>query len=204
MKKNIFYHLPSLNDYKARFCSTYEKAMNCGLLDKIDNFFVITDSDSTQFLNMLNVNVVKISGMPISERPTLMYLKKFACKNDGYSLYLHCKGSSRQCDQRIQDWVDMLEYFCIKQFKQCINELENGYNVVGCNFKKDADEPHFSGNFWWANNNYLATLPELNSDDRIRCEMWIGKGVNFRAKSLHNTTINHYNETYPASNYTTN
>jgi hypothetical protein len=98
----------------------------------------------------------------------------------------------------------MLEYFCIDQFKQCIEELKNNYNVVGCNFIKDADEPHFSGNFWWADNSYIATLPELNSDDRIRCEMWIGKGVNLRAKTLHNSTVNHYVERYPTSKYIIN
>jgi hypothetical protein len=204
MTTNVFYHLSSLNDYKARFCSTYEKIMKSGLLDKINNFFVITDSTSAHFLNMLNVNVIKVDSLMASERPTLMFLKNFALENEGYSLYLHCKGSSRPYDQRIQDWINMLEYFCIEQFERCIEELKNNYNVVGCNFKKDADEPHFSGNFWWANNNYLATLPELNSDDRIRCEMWIGKGVNLKAKTLHDSPINHYNKTYPASKYTTN
>ena len=133
-----------------------------------------------------------------------MYLKNFASQNQGYSLYLHCKGSSRPFRQSIQDWIDMLEYFCITRFEQCIDELLNGYDAVGCNFKKDADEPHFCGNFWWANNKYLATLPDIDSDDRIRCEMWIGKGADLKAKTFHNSPVDHYHSIYPANNYKIN
>jgi hypothetical protein len=204
MTTNIFYHLPSLGDYKARFSRTYEKILISGLMDKIDNFFILTNSDSISFLDNLNVTVIKVDELPKSERPTLMYLKNFAIQNDGYSLYLHCKGSSRPFTQSIQDWIDMLDYFCIEQFEQCLVELDNGYNIVGCNFKKDAEEPHFCGNFWWANNEYIATLPDINSDDRVRCEMWVGKGANLKVKTFHDSPVNHYHSLYPPSNYRTN
>ena len=196
--------MPSIGDYQTRFCRTYEKIVTSGLINNINKFFVLTNSDPIAFLNNLNITLIKIDELPKSERPTLMYLKKFAIQNEGYSLYLHCKGSSRPFCQSIQDWIDMLEYFCITRFEQCIAELNNGHDVVGCNFKYDADEPHFCGNFWWANNKYLATLPDIDSDDRIRCEMWIGKGSNLKAKSFHDCSINHYHSIYPANNYKIN
>jgi hypothetical protein len=34
----------------------------------------------------------------------------------------------------------------------------------------------FGGNFWWANANYLRTLPPLRYKDRFDAETWIGLG----------------------------
>ena len=201
---NIFYHLPSINDYKNRFIQTYNKIVNSKLIQEIQNMYVITDGKDNKFLQQDKINIVSFNTPFVSEYQTLSYLKQFASAHSGYSLYLHCKGVSRSNDPCIQDWVNLLEYFCIEQYEQCIAELNDGHNVVGSNFLNGSivDEPHFSGNFWWAKNSYINTLPELDPFDRIRCEMWIGKGTNFKPKSLHNSNTNHYFLPYPKTNYT--
>lgn len=203
MTKNIFYHLPTLGDYETRFVTTYEKVCNSRLIDEIDKFFVVTNATLTSFLDFPKIKIVKIEEQPLCERPTLMFLRDFAKNFRGYSLYLHCKGSSRPNDRHIQDWINMLEYFCIERFQDCLNSLDDGYTVAGSNFVKDADEPHFSGNFWWANNSYLSTLPKLLTEDRIRCEMWIGKGKGMKVKNFHTSNVNNYFEPYPRETYAT-
>lgn len=203
MTKNIFYHLPALGDFKNRFCNTYQKVSKSGLIDQIDKFFVVTDVTLKDFLNLPKIEIIKLEEQPLCEKPTLMLLREFAKANEGYSLYLHCKGSSRPNNQNIQDWINMLEYFCIERFKDCLKGLYEGYNAVGSNFIENAKEPHFSGNFWWANNYYLATLPELLTEDRIRCEMWIGKGENMKVKNFYNSNVNQYYEPCPREKYAT-
>ena len=53
-----------------------------------------------------------------------------------------------------------MEYFNITRFQDCIEHLCY-YDVCGVNWH-DWPYPHFSGNFWWANSEYVAGLPPLS------------------------------------------
>ena len=79
----------------------------------------------------------------------------------------------------------------IKNWRKCIDALNVGYDVAGVNyFTKPAK--HFSGNFWWANSEYIKTLPDPSTkewweelrrktndawmktcSDRFRDEQWL-------------------------------
>lgn len=131
------------------------------------------------------------------EYPTIQQLHNFSKMQDGYVLYFHLKGvwSSNKSNinkDAINSWRDCLEYFNIEKWKNCVQKLDQGYDVVGALYNYNKLEPLFSGNFWWANTNYLKKLPELifnpdNNPDkdridddgitwvRVECEKWINK-----------------------------
>jgi hypothetical protein len=150
------------------------------------------------------------------ETPTINLIKDFAEKNsNSYILYLHTKGVTYANDNKlINDWIDYILYFLVEEYTKCISILDNHYDVVGCNYSNDLDikcwehtfpfpPPHYSGNFWWANTNYLRGLPSLSLDiiGRNEPEFWLfkNKPIFF---NLHSSNVNHYLSTYPRNNYT--
>ena len=110
-------------------------------------------------------------------------------------MYSNCVGPS------ISNWREILNYYCISQWKSCIDILENNnYDVVGV--KDHADGKVISGNFWWAKSSYIKTLinpienegvrPDTVSN-RYHLELWI---VSNRPSVYYiaDTKTNHYSQ----------
>ena len=130
------------------------------------------------------------------EVPTINKLRSFSISNKGFNiLYLHTKGITRT-EIEIDDWIDMMLYFLINE--NAINQLKNKI-TVGCNYINDGFPPHWSGNFWWAKSNYLATLPECGSKYQDP-EFWLHQ-LNPTYFELHNSRVNHYFQRYPVEKY---
>ena len=124
------------------------------------------------------------------EGVSLNVLYNFAKENPGKQiLYMHTKGITRPfTDEKhfpsntgracTYNWRNCMQYYCIKQYKECINQLST-HDIVGVRWKK-SPVPHFSGNFWWANTDYVATLESPLTQSRywrwgrFSCEYWIG------------------------------
>ena len=83
----------------------------------------------------------------------------------------------------------------------------------GVDWTTDPD-PHYSGNFWWANSNYLKTLPKvqtLNKQNsprvitlRHNAEMYIGMNPEVNPKILHQSNVSQYDrhlKGYDSKNY---
>lgn len=150
------------------------------------------------------------------ENPTINLIKTFSESNPNtYILYLHTKGVSFDPNNNKEnDWIDLMLYFLVDENKNCINMLDNFYDVVGCNYSKDIDitiwykdnphiyPPHYSGNFWWANSNYLRTLPLLSVDkpEKMSPEFWLFKN-NPIFYNLHSSNVLHYSICYPRNKY---
>jgi hypothetical protein len=99
-------------------------------------------------------------------------------------------------------------YFLLDKSNICINILNNGYDTVGCNlsnYHENIDKTlpvHYSGNFWWANTNYLRTLQYLSMEmiSRNDPEFWLFKNcLNFY--NLHSSNVNHFLSEYPRHLY---
>jgi hypothetical protein len=133
------------------------------------------------------------------ETPTLARLKDFAEENPDYKiLYLHSKGATKNSDC-VDDWRNLMNYFVIERWKECLRLLDAN-DAVGCNYSEDTflgHHPHFSGNFWWANAEYINKLDNkfLESESRWDREFWIGTGSG-KLYSMHNSGINHYHYRY--------
>ena len=135
------------------------------------------------------------------ENPTIKLLYAFSKLNPEYKvLYLHTKGITCQDNENVMDWIDMMKYFVIDQHDNC-SKLLKSHDSVGCNYSAQPYK-HFSGNFWWANSNYIKQkLTKIYSDKKHINEWWICSGNDVNNFNLHNSGINHYNTRYTADKY---
>lgn len=144
------------------------------------------------------------------EIPTINKIQQFSKENtDCNILYLHSKGISYDDNnQKENDWVDMMLYFLVERFELCLEKMICGIQAVGCNYyneqMKIRNPKHFSGNFWWADSQYISKLPSLiEKTENVYpndAEFWLCKN-NPSVYELHNSKINHYMDVYPSTNY---
>lgn len=111
-------------------------------------------------------------------------------------LYLHTKGVTKPNDQHVVDWRKLMEYYLVDGWATCVRALQSGdWDAVGINYQ-DKVFRHYSGNFWWANSDYIKSLDQIELDKRINAEAWIGT-KNGRFKELFNSGVDHYMQPYP-------
>lgn len=138
--------------------------------------------------------------------------KAAVAKEEEYMFYIHLKGvtSEHICGQPIRDWRNLMEYFVLERWKDCVSALDNGFDICGVNWHENP-WPHFSGNFWWAKASYIKSLPPISGymardfnihDRRVKAESWIGKcAEKARVKCLHESGIDSYVTEYPPERY---
>ena len=153
------------------------------------------------------------------ETDTLKWIKSYSQDNpNDHILYFHTKGVTKQ-NEATEDWRKYMEYFVVKNWKNCITKLNEGIDACGVLWNSDTafgHYPHFSGGMWWANTSYINTLKHewLDSSWRYHREFWIGSNPNINVHEFHNSRMNdkeefgkggsHYDKTYPEINYKIN
>jgi len=122
-----------------------------------------------------------------------------------YVFYCCNAGVSHEKDRGdgYPDWRWLTSYFTHTRWRDCVAILDQGYDTVGVEWQTDP-VPHWSGNFWWANAEYIATLPLLDdmkkfnagkgisakTHPRHGAEFWIGMNKDVKYKSLFQTGYN--------------
>jgi transketolase len=114
---------------------------------------------------------------------TLSALHKVAMEHqDSPYLYIHTKGVANGTDlPAIDEWRRYMTHFCVTQWRKCVEIISQGkHPVVGVDWREEP-APHFSGNFWWADGSYLASLKPARETplvltERHKAEFWIGTG----------------------------
>ncbi len=143
-----------------------------------------------------------------AEFPTLEFLQQFCNRNECRAFYIHTKGVF-QVSPNTRDWRHLMEHFVILRHADCIRSLDS-HDICGVNWNTGSVPHHFSGNFWWARSSYIRQLPLLDSFrhptagrgiDRQACERWIGMHPAPRARTLHQSEVNHFGAPYPRSKY---
>lgn len=199
----VFYHLYQYGDWSKLFNEQLQLLINSGLIDACKfvhvgiNGEIIPDSHGKLIFNQ--------NPKPWTEEiPTLVSLKDFCLTHPDYKvLYIHTKGITQPM-QSTYDWRKIMEYFCIEKWQDCIKKLDE-HDAAGCLYMDHCYYgyfPHFSGNFWWANAEYINKLDHSYLMEGIRQnrEFWIGTG-NGSLYSFHTTGLNHYAHEYPRSLY---
>jgi hypothetical protein len=158
-----------------------------------------------------------------AEFPTINMLKD-ACDSSDEEfnvLYLHHKGATQPFTIPVTHWRELMLYYNVDNWQNCVEKLNEGYDTVGVNWRLDFPREHYSGNFWWARSSYIKKLDKLKMPKEVNyvpqyltefgdqkymyqhdAEFWIGsKQPKFY--SFHNSNINHYIERYPEEKYKT-
>jgi len=183
----IYYHIGAIDDdYQSIVDEQLFKLKNSGLLDCADKiYYSIVGKQQVTLPENFECRY-KNKKFKVAELPLLEILREDSKKDDFYCLYLHTKGSSRNYLKTPKGvgriWRNYLDYFNIEQWKKCVTLLDS-YDTVGTSLKKSAGWylDHYSGNFWWANSDYISTLPSVydvklkdeTKDNRYKAEMWI-------------------------------
>jgi hypothetical protein len=205
IKIAVFYHIYQWGPWEEIFNEHWDLLLKNNLLDVSD--FVHFGINGNMEFNTGHPRVFgHINSNPEKEESdTLKALYTFCKTNSDYKvLYFHTKGVSNNTLQT-KDWRNMMNYFCIEEWRKCVKLLDS-YDAVGCNLQDYNDNgiyrPHFSGNFWWANANYINRLDSswLDSTNRYFKEFWIGTG-NGNLCEIYKSNVNHYIETYPREIY---
>lgn len=184
---DIFFHVYLKSGYSHILLDKFKKFQKSGLYEKTNKIYLTLfgDIDShSEFLTDLQELYSKIEYANISnkefdsEPDTLNFMIKKAKEYDTNTpmLYLHTKGVSHShpiLKRNIAAWVRYLDLHTIYKWEECLEGLRNN-DVAGGLYISDT--PHFSGNFWWANSDYLKTLPRINNFNIAnlnRGEFWI-------------------------------
>lgn len=128
----------------------------------------------------------------ITELTTFSALRKWLpLHSDYFVMYHHSKGVTQR------EWGvpniagkahhrRTMEKCVVWNWKQCVSDLDFGYDAVGINWVDPITRPvipgrYFVGNFWWAKAEYLLELPPLPDranaytlQERVKAEAWIG------------------------------
>lgn len=140
-----------------------------------------------------------------TENYTLYEIEKWAVNHPGWLvLYFHCKGATRPIGDGLRkNWRICMMRNLVWNWRRCVKDMEEyHFEAVGCHWmtgdKTPANQSIFAGNFWWADSDYLTTLPSMLSRDRIKLsgmgsvesryesEVWIGNGQRLpRVKDYH-------------------
>ena len=75
----------------------------------------------------------------------------------------------------VKDWIDLMLYCNVSNWKIASKKLMKN-DIYGCEYSKFPVN-HFSGNFWWANSQYIRTLPKKIGNNYCDPEFWIFKRV---------------------------
>ena len=84
---------------------------------------------------------------------------------------------------QIYYWRKFMEYYTIEYPSQCINRLFlDGAMTCGAKFRyvkgmRHVGRYHYSGNFWAASCDFVATLPPCTETDYYAGEFWVGEGM---------------------------
>lgn len=120
-----------------------------------------------------------------SELPTQHLIQRWLTNHpDWYVLYFHTKGVTHPTEELYVRWRHRMEHACLWNWKQCVTNLDQGYEAVGCHwltpekFPSLVTSPFFGGTFWWTTAKYLMQLPKLPEPswaNRFEAESWIGR-----------------------------
>jgi hypothetical protein len=204
---DIYLHCYCFGSYASILYNKYKKINSSELLKNIDNFYVIVSNvqerhkDFLQKFSTLS-NKIKIIHLlnPVfnDESDTLNFI--LYKSNDSLTnrriLYLHTKGVTHShplAKKNVDAWVEYLDLYNIHKWKECVDALDT--NDVAGGLYESSNPKHFSGNFWWANTNYIKTLPEITEKNYKlfnRGEFWILSNTDKIYPVSENSTIDRY------------
>lgn len=196
---HIYYHIyaidgvesivdEQINLMKTHFDFPY--ILNVGISIANDN-----ESISYLFEKFDNVRDVRAKG---NEFVTLDILEKDVDKfgDSDYILYLHTKGASKQDNQNVISWRQLMNYFNIEKCKNIFKIFEKtSYNTYGVLLGNAGKWKLYSGNFWWAKASYLKTIQmDGVRRNRFNAEVdYIQNGTDWKPYSPYNKEgENHY------------
>lgn len=164
----IFIHAALIKGVENRINQFIDLIINSGLINITENIFICHNGLSYEYDKIENdkINYLYLSNNLLDyEINTLNFIHKFSQKHYDYKiLYVHTKGINNE-NPCIEDWINYMIYFLIEKHNNCLRALDY-YSTAGVDLL-ELPTIHYSGNFWWANANYICTLPNPNEYNNL-------------------------------------
>tara|TARA_R110000744_G_scaffold284621_1_gene396147 strand:+ start:1395 stop:3050 length:1656 start_codon:yes stop_codon:yes gene_type:complete len=124
---------------------------------------------------------------------------EYSQTHSGKVLYFHSKGVSNQYKNKstqehsewkakgVEFWKELMEYYLIDNFKECINKLDT-YDQCGLTLNNQ----WWWGNFWWSNLSWVKSNPKPSKGDRWYFEAWLNHGRNPKGYEFYHFSWNAY------------
>ena len=207
---DIFFHCYCVNDFATVLMNKFKKIKSSGLYDvankiylPVYNFYPHHQEFIDDLRNVYSkIELSFISNAQFNSEPdtlNFMLKKSLEYTENTKLLYLHTKGVSHlhpNMKRNIDAWVRYLDLYNISKWEECVNALDT-HDVAGGLY---VEEPkHFSGNFWWANSDYIKTLPRLNQyniNEFNRGEFWVCSNTNTVYPVSMNAPVDLYHNYY--------
>tara|TARA_Y100001938_G_C7993928_1_gene381010 strand:+ start:28 stop:708 length:681 start_codon:yes stop_codon:yes gene_type:complete len=209
-----FLHIATMGAYQEIFDELINAVLESKMLDRVELTVCIVGDGVLNVDPIENIKVVKVGSISDYEFATHQLIEDEIndIEENIKVLYFHGSGVTGNTKFK-KSWRAYLTYFVITRFEECLKALDEGYDVCGIDWRTNP-LPHYSGTFWWANSNYLKTLPKvqtLNKPDsptvlqlRHNAEMYIGMNPNVKPRILHQSNVSQYEKhlnVYEAKNY---
>lgn len=117
------------------------------------------------------------------EQVTQNKVHEFSLTHDGYVLYCHTKGASRQ-DGVNELWRRSMYYYNIGKWRLAVEKLNTGHDAVGQHWMYPSHHhpehggaqgaPFFGGTVWWTSLGLIRDIGPPPPGDRHHAEGWIG------------------------------
>lgn len=186
MKKILgVYHLACMNHYIDIFCEQFNLLHSSGLYRRCNKILI--------YISLYNNDLILDSKLKEYDPDNKFLIfkditntrEKFAIndfrnhiEDEAHMIYFHSKSVSHTQKNNMkifhkkQSWREILNFYTISKWKISL-ELLKQYDAVGC-FLTRWPTYHFSGNFWWANIEYVKNIPNCE-DFYLAPEIFIGE-----------------------------
>ena len=189
-KKNVvgFMHVCLINNWQEIVNEQLQIIRQSGLMDYLRVINICAVGPEQEYAKLLTL-ITPDSKLQMAEYTTdlkeyeyitLRKLKQIT--NEGtqfYGFYIHTKGVSTPGNEGGKYWRDYMNHYNLREWREAIRHLDIGYETCGVKYINKIYPAHYSGNFFWFNSQYVASLPEVNQmnlRDRFNAEMWICSG----------------------------
>lgn len=179
-----YIHVCQQGNWQITYDMIMSAAKNSGLYDNSSEIRVgvVNNLDHIIPEERFNDPKIKIIGHGSSqlyERLTLHHLRDSSENEICQYWYTHTKGiryfddhdlHKRNC---VIDWIRLMIFYNIIKWETATNCLLSN-DTYGCEFSVNPCK-HYSGNFWWANCQYIRTLPSRIKEGYCDPEFWLLK-----------------------------
>ena len=178
-----YIHVCQMGNWHLPFDMIMTKVKECGLYDASSEIRIGVVNNHNFVINDHRFNDPKIKIVAHGpscnyERTTLHHMRKYS-KHDSSCQYWYChtKGithfdnndlNKKHC---VLDWINLMIHWNIVKWRIATEKLFT-HDTYGCDHTNNP-EPHFSGNFWWANSHYIKTLSKKIGEEYCDPEFWL-------------------------------
>lgn len=218
-RPQVFYHCACMGHWREVMDSHFKLFESVGLTEKIwgcvlgdgddgQEAYRIADRYGIQFVNEQTF-LIPSNGLDAYEVPTLCLIERWAQDNpQGVCLYAHTKGVSAPHDEIKQDWRRLMDACVIENWYANLRMIQD-VDAIGVDWQDSTTDPHFSGNFWMAQADWIRGLMPIRDFrqsragtrhimnhpwERMCAEMWLGSKPHISIISLACRNVNLWSE----------